>query len=157
MKSPNWIAVCGAALSLAFAIVSLYFAFAFHFAVGLVGSPTFSVDQILAALTLMVGLVGLIVAIAAIAVAIVAVFGYGEIRQITSRRTDELLRKVILSLRKRGEISSLEARTLLQGIEDEELAKSEPPAAGTASKGEEKEKNQTADKEEELKKYPSTG
>jgi hypothetical protein len=134
MKPPSWIAVCCAALAAAFALVSFYFAITFRFAAGLQGSPTFTVDQILAALTLMVALVGLIVAVAAIAIGIVAVFGYGEIRQIASRRTDELLKKVIGSLRKRREITAAEAKELWQAVTDEQLAEFEPEAASPTSR-----------------------
>jgi ABC-type multidrug transport system fused ATPase/permease subunit len=154
MKSQGWIAICGAVLSFAFAIVSLYFALEIRFGTQLLGSSTFSVDQILAALTLMVGLVGLVVAVTAIAIAIVAVFGYGEIRQLASRRTDELLRKVIYSLRKRGDISSIEARNLLQAMNEEELAENEPKTVDATSNGEEKEKQSPGDAEDDIKKYP---
>jgi hypothetical protein len=133
MKPPNWIAVWCAALAAVFAVVSIYFAIVFRFAVGVQGSPTFTVDEILAALTLMVALVGLIVAMAAIVIGIVAVFGFGEIRQIVSRRTDELLKKAIGTLRKRREITASEASELWQAVQDEALAEFEPEAATLTS------------------------
>ena len=154
MKSTGWFAVIGAVLSLVFAFISLYFAFTFHFATKLLGSSEFTVDQVLASLTLVVALVGLIVAITAIGVGFIAVFGYGELRQITTRRASEVLRKTVYSLRKRGEISAVEARTILESLEDEELVENEPPSAVPASKGEEMEKREAAN-DEGVKKYPS--
>ena len=75
MKLTGWLAVLGAVLSLAFAFISLYFALTFHFATKLLGASQFTVDQVLASLTLVVTLVGLIVAITAIGVGFIAVFG----------------------------------------------------------------------------------
>lgn len=133
LRPASWIAVCSAALALAFAIVSFYFAMVFRFAVGFQAPPAFTVDQILASLTVMVALVGLIVAVAAIAIGILAVFGYGEIRQIASRRTDVLLRNVIGGLRKRREITASEAKELWQGVQGDQLEEFEPEAATVAA------------------------
>jgi len=116
-----------------FAALSVYFAFTFHFATKLLGSPAFTVDQILATLTLTVGLVGLIVAIVAVGIGIAAIIGYAEIKQITSRKADELLRRVIDRLRKRGDLSSGEAQLLRQFIDDEEVGEGEPPSRSGAS------------------------
>jgi hypothetical protein len=69
-----------------------------------------------------------------------------------------MLRKVVLSLRRRGELSSLEARNILQVLQEEELEENEPSPAESASKGEEKEKPKPPDNSDtgdELKKYPS--
>jgi hypothetical protein len=156
MRPQNWIAVCCVVLSIASAGASLYFAVVFRFAVGLQGPPTFTGDQILASLTLMVGLVGLIVAVAAVAIAMIAVFGYGEIRQIASRRTDELLKNIIGSLRKRREITASEAAELWQGIQGEQLAEIEPAPAAPSSNGSNPlPMSRGGGQEDEVEKYPS--
>jgi hypothetical protein len=117
------------------AAVSAYFAYEFRFATAMTGTlaPVLTTDQILAVLTITVGLVGLIVAVAAIGIGIAAVFGYAEIRQIATRQAEILLKKIIDKLRKRGDLTSGEASLLRQCIEDEELTENEASTAGEAS------------------------
>ena len=148
--------MCCAALSFAFALVSIYALIVFRFALGVQDAPTFTVDQILAALTLMVALVGIIVAVTGIGIGIIAVFGYGEIRQIASRRTDELLKKVIGTLRKRREITASEASELWQAVQDEQLAEFEPePATPGPHKQEASSRAREGEPIEGLDQYPT--
>ena len=144
--------MCCAALSVVGAGISFYFAIVFRFAVGIQGNPTFTSGPDTASLTLMVTLVGLLVAVAAIAIGIAAVFGYGEIRQITTRRTDELLTRVIGRLRKRSEIIMSEAKGLLQMLQEESLEEFEPePALVRSSSLNQTQETETPDATEE---YP---
>lgn len=133
-KRPRLIGVGSAILSALFAGVSLYFAIVFRFATGILGSPTFTVDQVLAALTLTVTLVGLIVAVAAIGIGVIAIFGYGELRQLVTRRTDETFRAVIYKMRQKREISSIEAAELLQLIDSQDTRPAESGSEPTESK-----------------------
>lgn len=149
MKHHGRMALYSCLVSIACAVLSVYCTIVYRFAVNPLGPTALSTDQILAALTLMVALVGLVVAVTGVGAALAAIFGFTEIRNITSRRTDEVVRKVILNLRKRGDITSLEAKTLLQSLSDEALSEIEAAISADASKGEEKEKDESA-----LKKYP---
>jgi len=116
MKNIKWIQVGCLFFSILFAGTSAYFAFEFHFSSGLWGNPAFTVDQILATLTVTVGLLGLIVAVIAIVIGAAAIFGYAEIRQITRRKTEDVLRNVIAELVKRNEISHATGQVLLQQV-----------------------------------------
>ncbi|HEX4039187.1 MAG TPA: hypothetical protein VHX37_14110 [Acidobacteriaceae bacterium] len=118
-KRPGLIALFGAVASAFFAGLSFYFAYVFRFAVSL-ESPPLTTDQILSALTLVVTLAGLLMAVVAIGVGAAAVFGFGELRNMVSRRADETLLTVVSKLRKRGDISAIEASELFQLLDNQD-------------------------------------
>jgi hypothetical protein len=154
MKRWNWVTAGFAAIAAICAAISFYFALVFHFATGLLGSPSFTVDQALAALTVTVTLVGLLVAIAAIGIAIAAIFGYSEIRQITSRKTDQILRGVIIKLRKNKDISSIEAQLFMEMLVEEDITENEPKSSTAKSNVVEESDSQKSAQVEGTKKYP---
>lgn len=132
-KRPRLIGVGSAIISALFAGLSIYSAIAFHFAVGISG-PGLSTDQILSALTVAVTLVGLIVAVAAIGIGVIAVFGFGELRQMVTRKTDETFLAVIYKLRQKGQISDVEAFELRQLLENADIPVRESPNSSEESK-----------------------
>ena len=132
-KRPRLIGVGSAILSALFAGISIYFAIIFRFAGG-PSNPALTTDQILACLTLTVTLVGLVVAVAAIGIGVAAVFGFGELRQLVTRKTDETFLTIIYKLRQKGQIGDVEAFELRQLIENNDETIQESPNADEESK-----------------------
>ncbi|MDE3162120.1 MAG: hypothetical protein KGL64_02575 [Acidobacteriota bacterium] len=132
-KRPRLIGVGSAILSALGAGISIYFAIVFRFAAG-PSNPTLTTDQILACLTLTVTLVGLVVAVAAIGIGVAAVFGFGELRQLVTRKTDETFLMIIYKLRQKGQIGEVEAFELRQLIENNDTTIQESQNADEESK-----------------------
>lgn len=133
LNRPRLIGVGSAILSAVFAGISIYFALVFRFAAR-PSSPALTTDQILAALTLVVTLAGLIVAVAAVGIGVAAVFGYGELRQLVTRKTDETLLTIIYKLRQKGQIGDVEAFELRQFVENPEVTIKESQTEAEESK-----------------------
>lgn len=155
MRRPTWVVTCCTLIAVLSAFASAYFALVFRFSFEIGGAPTFTVDQVLAALTLLITLLGVMVGVGGIVIAVVAVFGYGEIRQIAARRTTETLKNVVGTLRKRQEITASEAQELWEGIEGDDLASFEPASALDGSEDRKEAASAGASQEDTVERYPA--
>jgi len=64
--------------------------------------PSFSTEEVLASLGVMITGLGLFIALAAVGIAVFAVLGFSELRSMVDRRTDSGLQKILEELRKAG-------------------------------------------------------
>jgi len=91
-----------AALLVATCCIGLLWVIAYHLLIARLNGPSFTTDQILASLGVMVTGLGLFIAIAAVGIAVLAIFGFSELRSMVDRRIDEGFRTVKNQLRKKN-------------------------------------------------------
>jgi hypothetical protein len=78
--------------------------------------PSFSTDQMLASLGVMITGLGLFIALAAVGIAVIAVLGFSELRSMVDRRTDNGLQKIQNVLRKKGLLNDDDVAYLTEDI-----------------------------------------
>lgn len=79
--------------------------------------PSFSTDQMLASLGVMMTGLGLFIALAAVGIAVFAVLGFSELRSMVNRRVDSGLQRIQDVLRKKGLLEDDNAVYLTESIE----------------------------------------
>ena len=82
----------------------------------------------------------LFIAVAAAGIAVLAIFGYSELRSNVDRRTDEGLKKILDTLRRKGLLSDNE----LPFLQDEVLRRPKSAQSGQMSESESSGRNENA-------------
>ena len=168
MKS--WILTAASIAALLISITAAIFCWhVFHLAEASVhAQAVLNTDQTLTALSTNIAVLGVLVtslgvaaSIAAIVVGTVAIFGFAEMRASMERKIEEFIRKITNKMQASGELSSMQAKLIQEGIQPDITPRSVAPSTTQTESNQQRVEGRTSsstDTMEELgRKYPQGG